>query len=103
MQLKPMTTGDDQSSVQGELYIESVLLHDTDLWVDTQIVKMTLIRDTEIVNKITKVTIDAISHTLHYILFLSYHFLKIMRRKCQKTEFPSGHRGFWRPSWIDNG
>ena len=55
--------------MQGKLYIESVLLHDTDLWVDTQIVKMTLIRDTEIVNEITTVTIDAISHTLSKFSF----------------------------------
>ena len=29
--------------------------------------------------------------------------MAVMRRKCQKTEFRSGHLGFWRPSWIDNG
>ena len=32
---------------------------------------MTLIRDTAIVNKITTVTIDAISHTLYFIFIVS--------------------------------
>ena len=29
-----------------------------------------------------------------FLFFESYHFLKIMKRKCQKTEFRGGHLGF---------
>ena len=29
-----------------------------------------------------------------FLFFESYHFQKIMKRKCQKTEFRSGHLGF---------
>ena len=37
-----------------------------------------------------------------FLLFESYHFLKVMRRKCQKN-WISAILDFWRPSWIDNG
>ena len=29
------------------------------------------------------------------MFFESYHFLKIIKQKCQKTEFRRGHLGFW--------
>jgi len=31
---------------------------------------------------------------LSFLFFESYHFLKFMQRKCQKTEFRGGHLGF---------
>ena len=40
-----------------------------------------------------------------FLFFESYHFLKIMKRKCKKKplNFVAAILDFWRPSWIDNG
>ena len=34
------------------------------------------------------------SDEVFFLFFESYHFLKFMKRKCQKTEFRGGHLGF---------
>ena len=44
----------------------------------TQIVKMILIQDIVVVNKITTVTIDVMSHTLFKILFLRKYIFPLL-------------------------
>ena len=44
---------------------------------------------------LTKFFLKGSGHSNEVFLFFeSYHFLKVMRRKCQKTEFHGGHLGF---------